>query len=304
MSQGFVAYNANNQILISSDTRNLHLVSKLNSPSVTNQSNAYGAFRELTYYVNSSVTPVPFFTMPTGDYYGIAGIRHIGGITWEIRIIRSGTSGVYPEVYVFADPRAVANADTHGMIVYRDDGTAAFDSRRQPLAVTGGTAVAHPSNPRSYIPTMSDWQCSSSPVTQFSPDSENGPYDAGSISSKPMFHYSSLAQAERQATWSGYDEDCDGIDLYGNCLGFSRSDEWTSTYWAFYRGGIRSSGNQLYAGWITVRGGCWWSSWSDSGFFGIDTGGGSAAGGVAPYSNETINLSAAAVIVGDASRYD
>jgi hypothetical protein len=34
MSDGFVAYNSNNEILISSDTRNLHLIAKLSTPTV------------------------------------------------------------------------------------------------------------------------------------------------------------------------------------------------------------------------------------------------------------------------------
>lgn len=305
MSQGFVAYNNNNEVLISSDTRNLHLVAKATVLNVTNSSSAYGGFVELTYSVNCAVTPVPFFTMPTSDYYGIAGIKNTGGTAWEIRIIRSGTSSTYPECYVFADPRAVTATDTYGMQVYRDDGTASFDSRRRPLAVTGGTAVVHTSNPRSSIPGLSARYCSSGDNHGgFTPNSENGPYGVSAMPSKPMFHYSSLAQAERQASYYDKDEECTGISYAGSCIGYGTTDEFWSNYWAFYRGGIRRNGASLYAGWIVVGGGCWWTSYSDSDFVGIDVGGGGGNGGRSPYSNETINLSSAAVIVGDASRYD
>lgn len=304
MSQGFVAYNQSNEILISSDTRNLHLLGKYTNPSVTNSSSAYGAFVELTYTVECSVTPVPFFTMPTGDYYGIAGIKNTSGNTWEIRLIRSGDSSTYPELYVFADPRAVSSIDTYGMQVYRDDGTASFDSRRRPLAVTGGTAVSHTGNPRSSIPGLSSRYCQSgSGHGGFTPDSENGPYSIA-LPSKPMYHYSSLAQAEREASYYSRDESCTGFDAYGGCIGYGTSDEYWSHYWAFYRGGIRAGYNSLYAGWITVNGGCWWSTYSDSNFVGINTGGGGGTGGTSPYSNDTINLSSTAVIIGDASRYD
>jgi hypothetical protein len=305
MSYGFLALNNNNEVLVSSDTRNLHLVAKLAAPSVTNSSSAYGAFVELTYTVECQVTPVPFFTMPTGDYYGIAGIKNTGGYTWEIRIIRSGSSGVYPEVYVFADPRAVVSSDTYGMQVFRDDGTAAFDSRRSPLAVAGGTAVVHPSNPRSSIPGLSARRCSSgSDHGGFTPNSESSAYPIAGLPAKAMYHYSSLAQAEREAQFYDRDEDCTGLDVYGECLGYATTDEYRSTYWAFYRGGIRRSNNNLYAGWIVVKGGCWWTTYEDNDFIGIDVGGGGGGGGVSPYSNQTINLSAAAVIIGDASRYD
>lgn len=305
MSHGFLALNNNNQVLISSETRNLHLVSKLTSPSVSDSSSAYGGFVQLDYTVSCPVPPVPFFTMPTNDYYGIAGITETSSGNWRIRIIRSGTSSTYPEVYVFADPRAVSSADTFGMQVFRDDGTAAFDSRRNPLAITGGTSVSHPSNPRSSIPGLGARYCSSgNGHGGFTPDSENGPYSVGYMPAKPMVHYSSLAQAERQASYYDKQEDCSGFDVYGACLGYATTDEFWSTYWAFYRGGIRRSVNSFYGGWIAVNGGCWWSTYSDSSFIGIGTGSDSGNGGSSPYSNDTVNLSSTAVIIGDASRYD
>ena len=303
MTFGFLALNNNNEVLVSSDMRTLHLVAKLTSPTVTGSSSAYGGYVELTYTVACAVTPVPFFTMPVDGYYGIAAVRQVSG-AWEIKIIRSGTSTSYPEVYVFADPRAVVSTEQFGMQVFRDDGTPAFDSRRRPLAVTGGAAVVHTSNPRSSIPGLGSRYCSSGTGNGgFTPDSENGPYGVGSMPAKPMFHYSSLAQAEREAAYYSKDESCTGVD-YGICIGYSTTDEYWSHYWAFYRGGIRKSGSNLYAGWIVVNGGCWWSTYSDSDFIGIGTGSDSGNGGDSPYSNETINLSAAAVIVGDASRYD
>ena len=306
MTHGFVATNNNNEILISSDTRNLHLLAKLTSPTVTDSSSAYGGFVELTYTVDCPVTPVPFFTMPTGDYYSIAGIKNTTGNTWEIRIIRSGTGASYPEVYVFCDPRGISSTETHGMIVYRNDGSAAFDSRRRPLAITGGTAVTHPSNPRPSDPSgLSPKYCSSGNGNGgFTPNNENGPYGNAYMPNKPMFHYSSLAQAERQASYYQRDEECTGFDAYGGCIGYGTSDEWWSTYWAFYRGGIRQSGTDIYGGWIVVNGGCWWSNYSDSDFVGIGTGSDSGNGGSSPYSNDTVNLGSTAVIIGDASRYD
>lgn len=305
MTYGFLALNNNNEVLVSSDTRNLHLVAKLSSPTVTNSSSAYGSFVELTYTVTCAVTPVPFFTMPTGDYYGIAGVKNTTGNVWEIRIIRSGSGSNYPEVYVFADPRAVVSSETYGMQVFRDDGTPAFDSRRSPLAVTGGTAVVHTSNPRDSIPGLSARGCSSGDSHGgFTPNSESSAYSVSPMPNKPMFHYSSLAQAERQASYYDKDEECTGISYAGSCIGYGTTDEYWSHYWAFYRGGIRRSSTNLYAGWIVVGGGCWWTSYSDSDFIGIDVGGGGGNGGQSPYSNETINLNSAAVIVGDASRYD
>ena len=305
MSYGFLATNNNNEVLISSDTRNLHFLGKYSSPTLTNSATAYGGFKELTYTITSSVIPVPFFDMPTNDYYGIVGIKNTSGDNWEVKLIRSGTNSTYPSLYVFVDARGVAATDDYGLIVYKDDGTVSFDSRRGPLVVTGGAAVTHPSNPLSTtISGLNDVECGSGTShSELTPDNESSAYNVGTLSSTPIFHYSSLAQAEREAEFSGYEESCLGIKLYGGCIGYGTTDAWVSTYWGFYRGGIRKDGSNIRAGWIAVLGGCYWSSWSDSSLIGIDVGGGSSAGGTFPYSNETINLSSAAVIVGDGTRY-
>jgi len=305
MSYGFLATNNNDEVLISSDTRNLHFLGKYSSPSVTNSSSSFGGFRELTYTITSTVTPVPFFDMPTADYYGIIGIKNTTGNTWEIKLIRSGVGSVYPSLYVFVDARGVVATDDYGLIVYMDEGTPAFDSRRNPLVVTGGTAVAHPSNPlTTSISGLADSQCGSGIThSELTPDNESVAYSAGTLPTNPIYHYSSLAQAEREASFSGYDEDCLGLNVYGGCIGYGTVDSWVSTYWGFYRGGIRRDGTSIRAGWIAVLGGCYWSSWSDSDLIGIDVGGGSSAGGTFPYSNETINLASTAVIVADGDRH-
>jgi len=206
MSYGFLATNNNNEVLISSDTRNLHFLGKYSSPTLTNSATAYGGFKELTYTITSSVIPVPFFDMPTNDYYGIVGIKNTSGDNWEVKLIRSGTNSTYPSLYVFVDARGVAATDDYGLIVYKDDGTVSFDSRRGPLVVTGGAAVTHPSNPLSTtISGLNDVECGSGTShSELTPDNESSAYNVGTLSSTPIFHYSSLAQAEREAEFSGY----------------------------------------------------------------------------------------------------
>jgi|21_taG_2_1085346.scaffolds.fasta_scaffold13103_4 hypothetical protein len=305
MSYGFEATNNSGDVLISSETRNLHFLGKYSSPSVTNSATAYGGFKELSYTITSTVIPVPFFDMPTTDYYGIIGVKNTTGNTWVVKVIRSGTSSTYPSLYVFVDARGVSSSEGYGMQVLQDDGSASFDSRKEPLVITGGTAVTHPSNPlTSSITGLNSVECGSgSTHNQHTPDNESSAYSVGTLSSTPIFHYSSLAQAERRANFSGSEESCLGISAYGGCIGYGETDSWVSTYWAFYRGGIRLSGTNVYAGWVTVLGGCYWSSYSDNDFFGIDVGGGSSGGGSFPYTNETLNLASTAVIVGDGTRY-
>lgn len=305
MSFGFLATNNNGEVLISSDTRNLHFLVKNTNPTVSNSGSSYGGFKELTYTITSSYTPVPFFTIPTNDYYGVVGVKNTSGTTWTIKLIKSGTGTTYPDLYVFADARGVSSTESYGMKVMLSDGSASFDSRKEPLVVTGGASVTHPSNPlTTAITGLSAFQCSSGTThSEHTPDNESSGQNVGTLSSTPIFHYSSLAQAERRANFQGTESTCIGFS-YGSCIGFEETDAFISTYWAFYRGGIRLSGTNVFAGWITVLGGCFWSTNQGSNILGIDTSNESSAGGSFPYSNETLNLASTAVIVADGTRYD
>ena len=108
MSYGFLALNDSNEVLITSDARNLHFLQKKSSPtSVAFTSNDYGGMRRYIYsFSNVSVTPVPFFSTPTTDFYAISRVENKGSNNWDIEVIRSGISTSTPEVYLFADPRA------------------------------------------------------------------------------------------------------------------------------------------------------------------------------------------------------
>jgi hypothetical protein len=167
MSYGFEALNNNNQVLVSSETKNLHFIQKLTGPrnttvSITDpdagiiySSNINGGIRRWRYTATCANTPVPFFTMPTNDNYGILRIVNKNNSRWDIEIFRSRTSNTVPELYIFTDARGVVNYyGDHGMIVYRDDETPSFDSRKQPLVVSGGVSVTHPSNPRTVSDLM------------------------------------------------------------------------------------------------------------------------------------------------------
>lgn len=305
MSWGFLAVNQNNQVLVSSDTRNLHFVGKATLQETVKSVNSYGGIRQWKFRINSAVTPMPFFTMPSEDYYGVSAIRNVSTGVWEIEVIRSGTTDSIPEVYVFADPRAVTPTDTkYGMAVYLADGTRAFDSRLRPLVVSGGISVAPPSNPRTaVIPELNAKNCKADANTALAPDNQNT-YTLTGGGGKPIYFFPTLAQAEREAQFSTTERDCTGFDAYGTCIGYGAKKTWKSTYWAFYRGGIKRVGTYLYCGWIVVEYGCRWTYQEDDSFLGIGIGGDSGKGGTWPYSNETLNLAPVAVITADGSKYD
>jgi hypothetical protein len=308
MSFGFLALNNNNEVLISSDTKNLHFLQKMTSPTtVSFTSNDYGGMRRWIYsFSNVNTVPVPFFSVPTPDYYAISRVEDKGSNNWDVEIIRSGTSTSTPEVYLFAPPTAGSPSGNYGMVVFSADGSSSFDSRLKPLAITGGRSVSHPTNPRaSYSSTgLLPRYCPTNAGSLFAP-TEYSSYTLSGQPSKPIFSFFSLAQAERELIVQETEEECDGLGSYnGNCVGFSRTYYYTSKYWAFYRGGVRWNSGNLRAGWIVVEKGCNWTYDKYSDFLGIGTGGDSGTGGNWPYSNETINTTANSVIVANGASYD
>jgi hypothetical protein len=311
---GFEAKNNAGQVLVSSETRNLHFVGKAGLNRVIRQFDGYGGLRHYAFWIDCEVTPVPFFTMPTYDFYGIVAVRQISLYanrkTWEIELIRSGTSATVPEVYVFSDPRGTTARNTnYGMLVLRDDGTPSFDSRLNPLTVNGGVNVAPPANPLTVAPTsLSAKNCNSDPASQMGPNNYNTyrftPGGELTPAYKPIFYYPSIAQAEREFAFYASEEECDGLDAYNNCVGAKRVYSWYSYYWAFYRGGIQYTGGYLKTGWIAAQFGCHWTYNKDSSFVGIGIGGSSGDSGQWPYTNETLNLTPTAVITANGARYD
>lgn len=301
---GFEATNDNGQVLVSSETRNLHFVGKARLDRIIKQFDGYGGLRHYAFRIDCLVTPVPFFTMPTEDYYGVVATRQVLPGVWEIEVLRSGTSALQPEVYVFSDPRGTTARDTnYGMLVVRDDGTPSFDSRLSPLTITGGTSVAPPSNPLTVPPPwLSAQYCSSDAGGSMGPNNANT-FAFPATGGKPIYFYPSIAQAEREFSFHEWQDECDGFD-YGVCIGYSRAYDWYSYYWAFYRGGIRHVGDYLFAGWITAEFGCNWTYSKKGSVLGIGIGGASGIGGKWPYSNETLNLTPTAVITANGANYD
>lgn len=305
MSYGFVATNVNGQVLVSSQTRNLHFVGKASVDRLVKSFDGYGGLRNWAYRINCNVTPMPFFTAPTSDYCGVSSVRRLSETIWEIEVVRSGFSLQYPEIYVFADPRgATTNPDTnYGMQVMHTDGTLSFDSRRDPLLITGGVFVSPPVNPST--PTSANLvgkYCLSDASTNFAPAYENT-FEVSITDTNPIYFYSSIAQAQREIAVSEKERVCEFFDVYGICIGFLDKYFYDSRYWCFYRGGIKRVGNSIKCGWIAVDYGCNWTYRETNRFLGIGIGSSSGSGGTWPYSNETLNIQPTPVIIADGNNY-
>jgi hypothetical protein len=336
MSYGFLALNDDNDVLISSDTKNLHFAGKATKPtsaafSFTN----HGQHQELHYTItfpNRTSIPVPFFTI----LHGSAGIAGVTGVnsgssskTWTIKIIKSGviqsTGGFndfIPEVYVFTDPSAIPASGNYGFQVFNSDGTTSFDSRLRPLTVTHVGSALQPSNPLSSASavTLSGDECADINNNAFTPTQYNianfgtvgWPRQGGTSNGAytPMYHYNALPQVQREVSFAVTSNDCTGFGIYGECLGYNVSTTSQSTYWCFYRGGIgfhhrTGNVNKMRVGWIPCQSGCHWVTSSNALFLALfGPGNSSVSGGAWPYTDETINLTAQNVIVANHSLYD
>lgn len=304
MSNGFLTVNGNNQVLISSDTKNLHYVGQYIDPTnyIKNET-GYGGINIVNYRVYCLTVPVPFFTMPdTSCYYAIGRINQVSSGVWNIEVVKSGSNANYPVLYIFSEPAGATSSGTHGLIVYRDDNSTAFDSRLSPLAITHSFNVSHPFLPRSAIPygTLEPQTCNAESGAQpnsFIPTNYNTFYLGSALPAEPMFFYASLAQSCIDT--SAYHNET--FDLFF----YKEYEEWWSTYWAFYRGAVKiNSSTSILVGWLGINHGCNWRYSRSNSILGVPVRTDNPNGGQPPYNNDTINLDSTSFLIADASRYN
>ena len=317
MAYGFEAKNDNGKVIINDTIENLHFIGKATRGS----SNAdYGDFpgyggsndaldgRVIHYYtITCSGTPVAF--IKPADYSRWHGIikQSVSGTTWSFDVMVSGTSTSNPpDIYCFvnADDIPVPSGETYGMQVFKSNGsTKTFDSRRQPLAITGGgTASAPPSDPTNSSGTPGtssghSWNYSSNDHDFRSSNRYTAHSDSAANTSNAMFACSSLAQAVYKRQQHGYKESC---GFLGCCCQDHHS---TAAWWVMYRQMFRLRSGNFDSGWTNYAAGySFSSSFESGGWFG--GGGGSYSTGSMPYTAKTINLQSNAYIIADSSRYD
>lgn len=298
---GFTASNQFGKVLVSSDTKNLHFIGKaVLYRTVVNSSNCGGMYR-WEFLINCIDYPTPFMTV-NGGYTGITAVRS-SDIGWKIEII--STSSIIPEVYVFAPARSATFTGDYGVQVFRNDGSVSFDSRGGPLSLLATQMVQPSTNPRQAAISGSPWECRSMPNSSLAPDTSIDYYlDAFADGVKIIYHYASIAQAEREQEFTT------GRWSEGGCADRREYELW-STYWAFYRAGLKiRKGPNGYTvaecGWVPVDAGCYQRRYeSGRTFIGIGIGGGgTSTGGRWPFQNETLNLQPTLMMISDANLYD
>ena len=229
----------------------------------------------------------------------------------------NSTSGSYgstqiPKLIVFADARAVTGSETFGMTVFKDDGTSAFDNRKNPLILKQVTSVSHPSNAtNNFSGSGLSARNATGPVSTWSSQATPHLFNNITVNTLPtnaMFYYATVTQRHQQVSRTELEEECDGVEVKGNCLGSRRTYTWRSTYWNFYRGGIqRHSDTAIYAGYICLEFGSYHSRTTSGGFFGFSTGNSSGSSvGKWAWDSSQINAAGTGVntlLIGDATNY-
>lgn len=306
MSYGLEILNSADQLLISSEFKNLHFKQKKTSPDYVdvNSNGLFGGVKLMRYRFNVSGIPVPFFYVPLGNSCAVTSIRTVSSGVWDVEIL---TNGANPEVYIFVSDVVTNSTDTYGLQVFNANSQATFDSRAKPLVVTNLLSISQPSQPSSsYSSTgFESDSCGTSVNTYHSSFIPNvyTTYNT-SLPTKPLFFFSSNAQAEREVHVNSEEKKCDTVSVKGNCAALERTYTYDSYYWAFYRNVITWTPSAVGSTWCVANWGCHWNYVKTSQSFGIATGGANATGGAWPFTNENVNTFNNTVIIGDASLYD
>ena len=329
MAYGFEAKNDSGKVIINDTIENLHFVGK------ATRNSSSGGFGDIPgysgsndtldgrviheYRITSAGTPVVFIKPNdysrwhsiVRQYYQVnanRGSEDSTSVIWIFEIMMSGTSTSNPpDIYCFINAHHmdfIPNNDTHGMIVFKADGTTkTFDSRRQPLAITGGGNATPPSDPTNTsgtpgVTTGHAWNHATNDHDFRSSNRYTAYSDSNINTSNTMFSCPSIAQAVYKRQMHGY-----------KCSDFSwwksgcQAHNSTAVWWVMYRGAYRLRAGNFDAGWTNYAAGYQFSSsYESAGWFGGSTS--NYATGSMPYTAKTINLQSNAYIVADSSRYD
>ena len=315
MAYGFEAKNDAGNVIINDTIENLHFIGKATRgsadsdygdiPGYSGSNDTLDGRVVHTYTITCSGTPVAF--IKPADYARWHAVikQSVSGTTWTFEVMISGTSTSNPpEVYCFVNADDVpSSSETHGMQVFKSDGTTkTFDSRKQPLAITGGGTAVAPSDPTNTSGTPGttsghSWNYATNDHDFRSSNRYTAVSNSAANTSTAMFSCPSLAQAVYKRQMHGYKESC-------GCCGFGCQDHYsTASWWVMYRSAFRLRSGNFDAGWTNYAAGFAFSSnYESGGWFG--GGGGSYSTGTMPYTAKTINLQSNAFIIADSSRYD
>lgn len=316
MAYGISVKNASGHILISNEIESLHFAGQATYVSTpytgltsfpnynsSDPQNVLSGRCITRYRIDVSDTPL-FFIRPDDytRYHGIINQWESGGY-WYVDVIQSGGTEDRADVYAFVKPSALTPSGSYGIQTFLSNGTSAFDSRLNPLAITYAAPVTPPSIPcDGGQPTAQSgfaWN-DTNLDHDFTSDNTYSQSTSSALNSNTdlMFSAPSTAQAVYSRVKHGHKAST--IPFWQG--GGTQHHYSTAIWWAMYHQAYKLVSGNIRAGWCPYAAGYYfYSVYQSGGWFG--GGSGSAVTGNAPYNDKTINLSANTVIIANAEHY-
>ena len=174
--------------------------------------------------------------------------------------------------------------DSHGLAVYRADGSTAFNSAQNPLRIKTIMDASMPTQPAPY---------------SFYLEPINVQANAHAACTRPMYHFPALAQAVQEFAIQGSNTVSSYFGLVSN------TQSWDYVFWAIYGGGFYGGNSSLNTKWCYQGAGFFGSEQSSSSFLFdlIPTGSSSNGFGTPPFRYNSVNYTGIPVLVADAQDY-
>jgi len=142
MSFGLTAVNNNNELAITDSSTNYHYMGSYNASSTFGGGGVVNNYLTFAYYtVSAPNRPIVFMEPSGGNRFALQAVTDIGGGSWRVLIIYTGSP---PRIHVFSTLTYTTTGQQYGMAVYRANGTLAFDTTRNPLALNKVTTYTTP----------------------------------------------------------------------------------------------------------------------------------------------------------------
>lgn len=178
MTYGTVVVNNAGSLAITDSSTNYHYMGSYNAYTTFAGTDGFarnGLLRFAYYSVSAQNKPI-IFAEPSGtNNFALYAVTNTGANAYRVLFVYQGTP---PRIHAFSTLNTSSPAENYGFAIYRADGTLAFDSSRQPLAVHAITTFAGSASPLS-VPGLSN----------ASPNLNNAGINLGAIPARAAFFY-------------------------------------------------------------------------------------------------------------------
>jgi hypothetical protein len=133
MSYGAIITNNSGDLSITDSTVNYHYTGSYTAYSTFTGSTGYNNLTTMAYYSVTAPNKPLIFAEPSGtNRFMVYAVTNTAANTWRVLVLYTGSA---PKIHSFSTLSATTPGSNSGFVIYRADGTIAFDSTRGPLAL-------------------------------------------------------------------------------------------------------------------------------------------------------------------------